>query len=215
MAGQNIDLGDVVVAEVVVWDSVMQQIATLRRYWTATTLVGVGDVTFQNVATYFDTNLSAPYISVVYNGARYEGVRVRRHFPVSTDQWAYETSNAGPGTAGAVALPTQTAGLLRFQSAEIGKKGQGRQYVPFPSASDNETIGEPTAAYQAAVSNIGTVLAQPQTIAGGGTKSYVFKPTLWNEAGSVGTEIITFLVAPSWATQKRRGAYGRTNKVPF
>lgn len=215
MAGQNIDLGDIMLSQVICYNPIEQQVAVLNRYWSAQVPTGVGNVTFQDLATFLDGAWANAYINIMGNDANYQGTRVRRVWPPNTDAWRDETSNAGAGTAGTTMLPTQTCGLARLFSDTLGKHGEGRQYIPFPAAANNDPHGVPNAGYKTLVTNIIAVLAQIQTVSGSGSKQFQFWPSLYNHVSNVPTLITAGLPAVSWATQKRRGAYGRANLPPI
>src|SRR5229473_366605 len=58
-----------------------------------------------------------------------------------------ETGSAGAGTGGANALPRQASGLFSLQTAFAGRKFRGRNYIPFPSTTDDAATGIPGAPY--------------------------------------------------------------------
>jgi len=173
-------------------------------------------VYFGDVATYLDSLLKTRYKVVLCNDADYLGVRCRQGDPPSLNNWEFFNGSSGPGTAGAIPLPTQTSGLMRFFSNTIGKNGEGRSYLPFPAAADNTGLGQPSAGYQTAGTSIAGIFANQQTVTGGTGGVWLIDPVLWNAATPLTSYPITDWVATgSWATQRRRGSYGRFNKPPF
>lgn len=212
-----VSVNDILGSEVVVNDPAEQQTAVLRRYWFVFSRVGSLAVTFGDIAAALDTLWAADYKQLVYNSATYNGTRVRRFFPVAPQmaQWEVVTANAGVGTAGAVALPTQTCGLISLSGDLIGKSAEGRQYVPFPSASDNVTTGTPSSTYLTLLSALGQDLSQPVVVTGVSGGSVTIVPGLFSLALGRFTQINAHLQRAAWATQKRRGAFGRVNRPPF
>jgi len=208
-------VNDVLVSEVVVNDAAAQQIAVLRRHWLVAAITGGGGpVQFSDVATYIDTNFSAAIIALLYNGAEYRGCRVRRAWPLNTDAWQSDNSNAGVGTAGSVALPTQSAGLLTFVGNTLGKKGEGRQYLPFPAQADNQTVGIPSASYVTRLGTLGTLwVTQINLTVAGQTANLI--PGASSSPSTSFVAINQYRAADAWATQKRRGSYGKFNRPPF
>jgi hypothetical protein len=215
MAADSLVLNDVLQHETVLIDAEEQQTAVLRRYWQVFSLTGVGDVRFIDVALAFDTTFGPLYLPLLYNNAEYYGTRIRRAFPIDTVAWANVGLGRANGTAGAVALPTQTAGLVRFSSGSIGKKGQGRQYLPFPAQDSNQTTGIPNGAYVTAAQTLADALATDQVVSGSGSRVATLDPILWDLVAHTPTPILAGASQNAWATQKRRGNYGRTNKPPF
>lgn len=208
-------VNDVLISEVVCYDGPAQQIAVLRRHWLVSGFTGFGGpIQFQDVATYIDTNFSAAIIALLYNGAEYRGTRVRRAFPVNSDAWQFDNTNSGNGTAGAVALPTQSAGLLTFVGNTLGKKGEGRQYLPFAAVADNQTIGQPTPGYVTKLNTLGLLWVTPIVLTVAGLTANLIPGASSNPFTSF-VSINQYRSAQAWATQKRRGSYGKFNRPPF
>lgn len=210
---QNVVVNDVLVSEVYVNESGLQQTAVSRRFWLCTAITGTP--TFTLVAAYLD-NLFAPLIKpIIVNSATYLGTRVRRVFPNTLDTWSAVAAHAGVGTAGAVGLPAQSCGLGEFYSAKIGKPNQGRIYLPFPSASSNTGAGVPSAGYITDALAYVTEFSNTQNAGTGGNVATLVS-VLWKaSAPTFTTQIITVNLATSWATQRRRGGFGRFNRPPF
>lgn len=118
------------------------------------------------------------------------------------------------GTAGAGMLPTQTSGLISWYSDVLGKPGQGRSYIPFPAPASNDTNGTPTAAYGADLASLASYLANNIVIADPPATG-TFNMVLY--AGGISTAFLIDDGVPrdAWATQRRRGSYGKANSLPF
>jgi len=209
---QNIAVNDIIVVQTVAQDG--SQVAVLNRYWFAENTIGPGSVTFTNVADFFDVFNGTNLPPILANTAGYVETRVRRIFPANTDQWGVINSNAAVGTAGAVGLPKQTCGLVKFITADLGHHGSGRSYMPFPAVASNETVGQPTAGYVADVGDWALGFTTDPTTITVGAASLILQPVLWDRAASAKRFITGFQVSTDWATQRRRGAFGRTNRVP-
>lgn len=208
--------GDIVVSQVVCYSTAEQQSAVLNRYWYVFSVTG-GSVTFGQIATQLDTNWNAQYLAMMPNVASYRGTRVRRVFPVvpAMAQWEAEIGNAGNGSEGSIGLPTQTCLLIQLYTDFVGKKAQGRQYVPFISSNFVTSTGIPNSAAITAGLLIAAELTSPVTVTAGGG-SAVIVPILFNPVvPSTVYQLKRADVPPAFATQKRRGLFGRTNKVPF
>jgi len=157
------------------------------------------------------------YGGLLANSATLQGVRyIPQPNPLGLAP-IYSAALVQAGIGGAVALPKQATALMRFKTLKLGGSGENRCYVPFPPAAANETTGEPTAGFIAMLNNQAILLAQPIDCLSttGGTGQLI--PTLNRRPTS--TFPLTVLQAGTaghaWATQKRRGDYGRTNRSPF
>jgi hypothetical protein len=210
-----ISLTDVLVSECYTYASLVVQIAVERRYWYAFASTGPGPITFGDLAAQLDLDLGPLLNAVSYNSADYLGTRVRRMRPVGTDSWATNNASGGNGTAGAVALPTQCAPLISFRSDTLGKAGEGRMYTPFPSASDVVGNGVCSAGLITRLSALGSYFVTPLVVtAGGSSMTFFCSPFKVGQTGPL-SPYTQAIVAGVFATQKRRGAYGRTNLPPF
>jgi len=67
---------------------------------------------------------------------------------------------------------------------------------------------------RAGLDDIGDELYTPTTVAAGGNDATLL-PVVFHRATNTGNDITSYLVRPVWATQRRRGAYGRQNVPPF
>lgn len=206
---------DTLVSESIVYDAAAVQIAVLRRHWLCTIkTAGGGPVTFADVAASIDADLNVALTACMYNGAQYRGTRVRRAFPVNLDGWELSTAGADAGNAGSIGLPSQAAGLISFFGSVYGKKGQGRQYVPFPSQDDNVGLGIPTAGYLTRLDALAGVWAAQRLVTVAG-QTATLEPGASSKPEAQFSIITGSKVGTAWATQKRRGGYGKVNRPPF
>lgn len=176
-----------------------------------------GSSTFSSAAllaeldSIFSTNMP-PLLS---NNANYYGIQLYLDNPIGPAPRP-DSSNllAGPGTGGAGLLPSQAAGLISWYTATLGKSGQGRTYVPFPPPDANDADGTPTAAYITALDTLAFSIRAPKVIVDAGITG-TFEHVLY--AGGIATPVLVIdsTQRNAWATQRRRGAYGRANANPF
>lgn len=211
---QLLAVGDVLISEVLIYSATHTQLAVLRRHHLVTALPG-GVVSFVDVAAALSTAWATAYKALVENSTSFRGVRVRRIFPAGNDAWAISTADAGPGTAGNGALPLQTAGLITFAGPALGAKGEGRQYLPFPSVTDNLASGRPSPGYKLAATALGALIVADQDISVGGVVFGTIRHVNFNITTHATVRLNTVLRVGEWATQKRRGDYGRANRIPF
>lgn len=132
----------------------------------------------------------------------------------------FSNALAGPGSLTPPDCPRQVSGLISWTTNLLGKRYRGRFYMPFPSTSLVATDGLPTAAYQTSLVNLGHAFLNLVTINNvGSTGSATVALYLHHRAGKSPTPLATpitgIVVPPKFATQKRRGSYGRPNNSPI
>ena len=175
-----------------------------------------GVVTDSDFAVAFDSVVSGDLKNMIYDNAVYQGVSARIANRLPLPVAALANGGAGNGNAGAIGLPRQTCGLLDFRTAIAGPGGRGRWFMPFPSASDNETFGVPKASYVSALSAFGATLLAVTLIGavvGGGSADVAF--VLWSRKNAAMRAIDATFGSTRWATLRSRGSFGRANSGPF
>lgn len=190
-----------------------QQISVNVLTYVCTAIAGTSD-TYQNGAVKFDTLLNAAYKALMCNLAFWRGVGVRRITPTQLSVEYSTIANQGAGTAGASPQAKQISGLIRKVTDRPKEKGRGRLYVSFPSTTDNSSTGNPIAGYITRLNTLGTALAQ-NVVVGSAPNTATLKPVLWDRSLFQATDIISMPGQAYWATQRRRGDYGKANSVPF
>lgn len=182
-----------------------------------------GAPTDQELASYWDTvafgtGLFAKYPPVLTSAASYRGIGVTIVYPLR--QVTQYVAHTGAGIAGGNPMPMQISGLISKRGDLPGPHGRGRLYLPFPDIASTVIDGagyqSPSGAYLTDAAFIGTCLLTP--VAGGvvGAGSVDMTPLILNRllpAASV--TIGGYIVRPAWATQRRRGEFGRPNVLPF
>lgn len=139
------------------------------------------------------------------------GCKVLTPSPSSEDVWV----SGLPGTLPAGdPLPTQTAGLIKKQTALPGRAFRGRLYLPFPMEANSTSQAQPDAAYTAGALALAVQLASTQVI-GSGPNTANINPVLYHPVTATTTPITFMIVRGRWATQRRRGAFGNHEFPPF
>lgn len=194
------------------------QIATNVRTWkwVAGTL-GQPTNTAKIDAAFNTATLPDTYAPLMATGVAFQGIR---YVPVPNSSSlapVYSTGVTGTGTGGGVALPKQTSALIRLRTLVLGKKGENRIYVPFPSQDANETTGLPNAGYIANLVNLALLLAGPIPCDSTTGAAGNLVPTVNKRPDNTIplTLIASGVAGHAWATQRRRGDYGKVNKSPF
>lgn len=175
-----------------------------------------GTVTDQEAADHVEQGVDLLYQSLLSVHATYRGVSAQRIFPLPKTVPAV-AQNPLVGTHVGDLLPKQVSAVVTKQTRFAGRKYRGRIYIPFPSESANDTDSTPTAAYLATVEQLAAFLLQPIPVAGAGGGGATLTPILLHRDPVAPTfdDITTWRVNDKWGNQRRRGAYGQQNPIPF
>lgn len=191
-----------------------EQIGLMVSHWRVGSLVVPGP-TDEEVAKTMDTLFGATIKALVSTQTTYRGTLAQKVFPLPVLARAQSTLIPGPGTAVGNTLPRQTAGLIWLSTAIAGRAGRGRKYAPFPAAGDDQADGTPTADYRIRLLTLATLFGEPQTIVGVLGNANVV-PCIWHRANPALSPLITTSgIRTVWATQRRRGSFGRPNTSPI
>lgn len=168
-----------------------------------------------DAAIAFATLISNAFKGIIANTARFDGVscQIKTRNPKTIPQLS--DAGAGAGTAGAIGLPRQSAGLTSWRTDLAGSRGRGRSFWPFPAAAMNEGDGNPTTTYISALDATAVSLIALDELDSDshGTANVDF--VLWSKKYNTMTPITSAIHPDKWATQKRRGSFGRPNTNPF
>jgi len=174
-----------------------------------------GELTSTNFLAAFAPQMHSYLVPLMAQEATYYGNMLYLDTPHATPGWRPDSRGAerSVGTGGVGLLPHQTSGLISLYTNTIGKKGQGRIYVPFPPQITNGADGNPTAQYVTKLDELGMFLAGSIMVTVGAV-THMFLPVLYKKGG-VPYQINTYQSRSGWATQRRRGNFGPTNELPF
>lgn len=168
-----------------------------------------------DVGVAFDTLMAPLFKACMSANSVYEGVRAQKIAPLPVTAQALISAHTGAGTAGGNDLPRQTAGLISWKTDLAGRGFRGRTYVPFPSSTFLTPGGHTTAGYQTAVLAIANAAIGFTAVAAGGGSCGLLLGVYHRK-----TLTITPIVSPArvrlfWATDRRRGDFGRPNVSPI
>lgn len=191
------------------------QVSTNKRDWQCVSLSGGSSISSFAVLDKFEDTLAGTYADLMTASASYYGGQLYYQTPVGPrPRPESSTEYATIGANVFDPLPTQTCGLVSLYSGTLGKTGQGRIYTPFPAVNMNDANGTPTPLTITSLQALGTKLITPITVVDGGVTG-VFNPVLYIPGGAPPLQLIRFLARDAWATQRRRGSFGRLNANPF
>lgn len=190
------------------------QVSLTSIYYVIGTTTGT-QPTDLDAAQTMDATLGPLFKAVMSAQSSYLGVITQKIFPLPIFVAQAANANAGVGSTVGNILPTQSRGIISLRSPLAGRAGRGRLYIPFPGVGANGSGGVPVGGY---VTNVQAILAAILGInvilgALGGTA--LAAPILWHRKTNSFTTITGGAAEAKWATQRRSGAFGRPNAVPF
>lgn len=204
--------------------------AAVNNLWYVVSSVGSPIATDTDVATTVDTLLFAQYKGLMTSLGEYRGVQAQifdgQNKPYrALYSPAFTNANAGFGTAGTSPLPPQTAGLISFQTNKPRQANRGRTYIPWPDSSAESGGGSPDPVYLSELGVLATNMSVGLAVSVAGRTATLVrvikhgKSRPGNVVGDYPTPVIdpvlSVSVSSGWATQRRRGAFGRLNKSPI
>lgn len=205
-----------------IWCTLGNQAAVNVRYYRVRLQPG-GDMTAISVAGFFNTTFSTPYRAVMSVNAFFYGVHAMKWRPAPPQVGAVSATAGQGGTVAGDVLPGQVSGLISLRTTNATRRGRGRVYIPFPSEADTGAQGNPTAAYLTNLGNLAGVFDNEVAAIGGGTDT-TFTPVIFGRARpatpvlpalpEIITDVTVATAANRFATQRRRGGFGRPNTPP-
>lgn len=161
----------------------------------------------------FNTATAAVLKACLSANASFRGTSIRKIAPaVGLEQFNITGQGAG-GVAGDL-MPKQVSGIITWRTALPGRAYRGRSYVAFPGEADNDVDATPTAGYLTRLTALANAWDVPIT-AGAAGNTNLLKLAIYHRVFAGTTLVDTYTVRDRWATQRRRGDYGRTNLLPI
>lgn len=200
--------------------------ASVNNLWYVVAAVGSPGATDLDAAVSLDALVFAQYQGMMTALAEYRGVQAQIFDGVTAPYRALYTpdffnGNAGFGTGGTTPLAPQTCGLISFQTAKPRQANRGRFYMPFPDASADSGGGSAGAVYLGELTALAGFVGVGLAVSRGGrtaTLARVIKhgPDKFNTYPTPVYDAITGATSSDrWATQRRRGDFGRLNRSPI
>lgn len=195
------------------WSTQAEQ-ASVSTFNYHVTSIGSGSPTDFSQLALFCASADSLYKAILQNNANYNGTECRILGRLLPPIAVADTAGAGAGTGGAVGLPRQSTGMTTWYSNFAGSANRGRTFWPFPPTTDDINNGVPSAAYLTDLENLAVALWNQFTTAGLVIAPMVVLSRV-NPAALQSSVIDHWENRPKWATQKRRGSYGRANTSPI
>lgn len=198
--------------QVVFRSGLVDQLGLNVRHYRTNSETGTG-ATAVEIATAISPTFAPLYKALLTNNANFLGVTAQKIRPVPVGMRGGFGGDTGAGTAGTDPLPRQVSGIIRHVTPFAGPGFRGRSYIPFPDENDNTADGAPTAGYITRLAALATEMSDQEVIVGAGGTTTIDPVVFRRESNT-----FSFIVDPStalgrWATQRRRGAFGRLNPV--
>lgn len=172
--------------------------------------------TYEDMASALSSAIAAAYKPWLHEDAAYAGLKVRRILTLLSPMPWFSSNQNGLGTGGAP-MPRQLSGLIRKRINAAGPKGRGRFYAAFPGSEmgDGRSVSAAGIAQlgliEDALFNQGTNL----TVSAGGSGTVVLTPMILARVPAPSfSPIIQTSISGEFATQRRRGFFGRANALP-
>lgn len=221
-------VGDVYRVRAYCYDNTLTQVGINTWYLAVTAQVGTGALQAQ-IATSVDAAIAASYKACLSVNALYRGVTVQLIYtggaaviPPPID--SPTVVNAGAGTVAGNTLPAQVSGLISWQTSSAGRGYRGRVYIPFPGASAANAQGQMVAAYQASLGALAAAIFAAVSAGVGGNTSTLHLALQHDLTPAAprpprhlySYPLVTNFSEPlAFATQRRRGQFGRINILPI
>lgn len=182
------------------------------RFLIATATPG-GPIDSQDFSEALSDNVAVLYKAVLDTSCKYLGLSVQ-DFPARTWYPDFSNSSQGFGSVAGNDAPSQVSGLISFKTQYGKPSGRGRIYVPFPSVTSNGADGLPTTAYLDELQVLASLFESTITVTMS-SQIVTMNAIVTNSTGTGPTKFINKATAvQKWATQRRRGSYGRLNTIP-
>jgi len=210
-------------AEIKIYALLRGQIGIFGCHYSVTAVAG--GMTDADLAAAFNSEVDDLVKAWYCTEAVFKGIGVRIVRPDQDSIEEFNKTTAGAGTAGAT-LPTQLTGIITKRTNKGGPRYRGRMYPPFPG-SNNMSTGQINAAGQTVLFNLKQFMLQPGNLVVGAASATI-SPVVWGRAiagnlvldppilpqAEVFTPITSMDPASEFATQRRRGFFGKVNSLP-
>jgi len=213
--GGNLELSGTIRASMYCYNPPDAQMAINTMHYRYAKSAGT-TMTFGEVAKALCDAISNDYKALLQIDCNFIGVKVAQVLPNPLPLPGIAT-DPGSGIGGATCLPTQSSAIIRWRTPISGPAGRGRLYVPFPSTDDVNSDGSVAAPYLTKMDDLRSDLYNFNAVVGAGA-TYNFTPVIYHRPVEepfpipASTTDLTGSVSWVWfATQRRRGAYGRVN----
>jgi len=173
-----------------------------------------GPVYDDEAAVACDLLINPLYLPLLNANAQWKGLTFQIVGGGTPQPYQVSATHSNFGTVAGDLMSRQTCGIITKLTAGIGRANRGRVYFPFPGEADNQVTATPVAGYVTRLTNLANVILVPFNIAGASGGTITMQPIIFHRLSGLSTDINGFRSNQKWATQRRRGSYGRPNTLP-
>lgn len=208
-------IGDLIQARVVCYTPSQISINTIHLRRTNSIPVGTG-ASLEELAITLDTAYAPRFKALMSSEAKYRGVGCKVITSPQTIEY-FTVANDGVGGLVSELLPTQVTYVIQKRTVWGGRANIGRIFPGFPPQVAVDPNGVMAAAFAATVDALAAEFNAGLPVFGvsGATGDTDFTYVLKHAGGTAFTDIDNFVGSDKFATQRRRGQYGKTNILPF
>jgi len=208
----NLIAGDVVQCRFVHKGPTGEEAFVIMNYVIGTITGGtITDQDFANQASMFYSTL---IVTIMPNSCDYDGVEVSLPTRSPIPATVTSTLGHGAGASGTQVANTQAAALISLYSSLSGQRNRGRSYLPFLTATFIDVTGFPTSGFLTLLQIIAAAFAAFQGFTVGGA-SATFNQVIYHRLTKLWTYVFNWVAQQKFATQRRRGNYGRNRTPPI
>lgn len=182
------------------------------RHYRSVASTGPGPISPQLFADELFDRLDATYIAILTSSSEFRGVIVQKILPLPAGMGFLSSQDAIAGSQTGDPLPRQVSGLISLRTDFSGRRFRGRAYIPFPPETLSEADATPTAFYLAGLADIAQAMVEPLGVTDGGSTE-TWLPVIFHRDSGTTDFITSAMVHDAWATQRRRGSFGRPNAL--
>jgi len=171
----------------------------------------------QTLVDHLSEGFSSSWRQVQGPNSIYYGMALSLRVGVEWLQIATSIAGQGAGLLAGDVMSRQTSGVLTITAGLPGRRYRGRVFLPFPSEGGNSPDGHPNAAYVGAMSALGGAFASNMVLMEDppGLGQTTIRMGIYHRNDGTISDVTGFNPRNKWATQKRRGDYGKPNTPPF
>jgi hypothetical protein len=206
-------VNEIAEVKVFAWNSTVRQIGINITHWLAQSSPGTG-ASDQQMADFCATTLAAAYKAAMSADWQFWGCSSRRLTASPPVSPATSDNSRGPGTFGMNAAPTQVSGILKISTGFSGRAFRGRIYIPGIDTAAIDAHGEVTPGYGIVLAGIAGLYNLPFLVNAGPNQTN-FVLGIYHRLSRTITPASVTTRELRFATQRRRGDFGRLNVVPF
>jgi len=198
--------------EIVTYCRVAQQTALNVLMYRMSAVAGDAP-TEQQIVTAFTAYIKPYYAAILSGECEFLGCSLRL---ATTKPFGgyYYSQNIAFGDFTAPVMAKQTTGIISWRTALGGRPGRGRSYIPFPAETANETPGIPRTDYMTSIDALAGKLRTTGAMVFQGADTLTLVLQVYHKQPHTFTDVTHYVTPRKWATQRRRGDYGRVNQPP-